>query len=166
MPVGLHHCWGHSCAADAVSPVDWRRNLEFVHVGDDSSLTLREEHRGIFNVHQRMPADGTPSLKSIQGTAHTLMNHPACETLGWQFYSWIGIQTQARQLRGKYICTSRALAILSAIDLHSYCAILLKLCKLYQDVCLTASGLVLYFFMINIRLQAGSELLIFCSKLM
>ena len=34
----------------------------------------------------------------------TLMNHPACETPGWQFivYSCVEIWTQARWLRGEY----------------------------------------------------------------
>ena len=35
-------------------------NLEFVEGAGDSSLALCEGHRGIFNVHQLMPADGTP----------------------------------------------------------------------------------------------------------
>ena len=51
------------------------RNLEFSHGAGDSSPTLREAHHGIFNVHQLMSADATPSLTSIRGTAHTLMNH-------------------------------------------------------------------------------------------
>ena len=50
----------------------------------DSLPSLREGHRGIFNIHQQMQADGTSSLTSFWGTAHAMMNHPACETLGWQ----------------------------------------------------------------------------------
>ena len=39
-----------------------------------------------------MLADETSSLTSIRGKAHTLMNHPACETLGWQFRGGLGIK--------------------------------------------------------------------------
>ena len=35
-----------------------------------------------------------PSLSSIRGTAHTLMNHPACETLGWQFIAGSGFKSR------------------------------------------------------------------------
>jgi len=38
----------------------WGRNLEFVNGAGNSSPTLREGHHAIFNVHQLMPADGTP----------------------------------------------------------------------------------------------------------
>ena len=75
--------------------------------GDNSSPTLCEEHRGIFNIHHRMPADGTPSLTSTQGTGHTLMNCPACESLRWQFivYSLGGIQTQKETALKRWMCT-------------------------------------------------------------
>ena len=36
------------------------RNLEFFHGANDSSPSLREGHRGLFYIHQLMPADGTP----------------------------------------------------------------------------------------------------------
>ena len=39
----------------------------------ECSPTLHEGQCGIFNIHQLMSADGTPSLTSIQGTADTLM---------------------------------------------------------------------------------------------
>ena len=55
------------------------------HGAGDRSPTLRKGLLGIYNIHQTMPADGTLSLTSIQGTAHTLMNHPACETSRRQF---------------------------------------------------------------------------------
>ena len=58
------------------------RNLEFVHGAGESSPILRKGHSEIVIVHQLMPADRTPSLMSIRGTAHMSMNHPACETLG------------------------------------------------------------------------------------
>ena len=41
------------------------RSWEFGPSAADSSPTLHEEHRRIFNIHQLMPADGTPSLTSI-----------------------------------------------------------------------------------------------------
>ena len=34
------------------------------------------------------------ALMSIQGTAHTLMPRPACETLGWGFIFWSGFKTR------------------------------------------------------------------------
>jgi len=52
-----------------------------------------------YNIHQRMLADGTPSLTSIQATAHTLMNHLA-KHRNDRIYSRVGIQTQTRWLRG------------------------------------------------------------------
>ena len=60
------------------------RNLGFGYGAGDSTPTLCEGHCGIFNGNELMPADGTPNLTSIQGTAHTLTNHPACETPGYQ----------------------------------------------------------------------------------
>ena len=36
------------------------RNLELIQGAGDNSPTLRERHRGIFNVHRLMLADGTP----------------------------------------------------------------------------------------------------------
>ena len=51
----------------------------FVHGARDSSPSIRERHHGIFNVNQLPLTDGTPSLTSIRGTVHTLMNHPDCE---------------------------------------------------------------------------------------
>ena len=41
-----------------------------------------KETMGIFNVHQLMSVDGTPSVTSISGTAHTLMINPICEIPG------------------------------------------------------------------------------------
>ena len=52
-------------------------------------------HCGILNVHQRMPAHGTFSLTSIQGTAQTLMNHSACKTPGWLFIA--GLELEPRR---------------------------------------------------------------------
>ena len=43
---------------------------------------LCEGHRGIFIVYQTMLVAWTPSLTSIQGTAHTLMHCLECETPG------------------------------------------------------------------------------------
>ena len=34
------------------------RDLEFARGADDSSLTLREGHLGIFSIHQLLPKDG------------------------------------------------------------------------------------------------------------
>ena len=45
-------------------------------------LLFTQGLRGIFNVHQLMPADEAPSVTSVRGTAHTLMNDPACGTPG------------------------------------------------------------------------------------
>ena len=44
----------------------------------DSSPTLLKAHRGVFNVHQLMAADATPSLTSIQGLAHTHSDESPC----------------------------------------------------------------------------------------
>uniref|UniRef100_UPI00358E24CD histone deacetylase 4-like isoform X1 n=2 Tax=Myxine glutinosa TaxID=7769 RepID=UPI00358E24CD len=55
-------------------------SLECGHGASDSSPILRKGHHCTFIVHQLMLADGTPSLTSIRGTSHTLMNHPAYET--------------------------------------------------------------------------------------
>ena len=44
--------------------------MEFVQGSGDSSPTFQEGHCAIFNIHQLMPADGTPSLTSIRGMAH------------------------------------------------------------------------------------------------
>ena len=60
--------------------VSYGRNLEFAQRAGDSSPTLGEGHLGIFNVHRLILADGTPGLTSMRGTAHTFMNHSACET--------------------------------------------------------------------------------------
>ena len=57
----------------------------FGHGAGDSSPTLREGHCGIFNIHQLMLADRTPSLPSIRATTHTSMADPACKATGWQF---------------------------------------------------------------------------------
>ena len=62
------------------------------------SCFFHEESRGMFNIHQLMPADGTPSLTSIRGTAHTLMNHSACETPGWQFIAGSGFKPRLDSL--------------------------------------------------------------------
>ena len=54
------------------------------------SLTIHKWHRGTFNGHQLMPADGMPVSLPSEGL-HTLMHHPACEahfkllrSPGWQ----------------------------------------------------------------------------------
>ena len=44
---------------------NYSRNFLFFHGAGDSSPTLHEGHREVFNVHQLMPADGTPSLTPI-----------------------------------------------------------------------------------------------------
>ena len=41
--------------------------MEFGSGAGDSSQTLREGQRGIFNIHKLIPADLTPSLTSIRG---------------------------------------------------------------------------------------------------
>ena len=58
--------------------------MELGQGSGNSSPTLCEGHRGIFNMHQLMLADRTPSFTSIQGTAHRLMKH-GDETLGQRF---------------------------------------------------------------------------------
>ena len=75
--------------------------MEFGHGASDSLPILRKGYRGILKVNQLMPVDETPSLTPIHGTAHTMMKHPTCETLEMTVYSWVGIQTQARQLSGE-----------------------------------------------------------------
>ena len=60
------------------------KNLQFARSAGDRSPTLCEEHCVIFQVHQLMLADGTPSLTSIWGTAHTMKHDPACKTPRWQ----------------------------------------------------------------------------------
>lgn len=51
-------CWEHSCATDAVPAVAFR----VPHLG--------KGNHGIFNMRQRMLAEGIPSLVSIRGTTH------------------------------------------------------------------------------------------------
>ena len=59
------------------------RNLNFFQDAGDSLPTLPEEYREFLNVHQLVPAHGTPGFKYILGTnMNTLMNRPACETPG------------------------------------------------------------------------------------
>ena len=65
-----------------------RAGIYFVHGAGDNSPTLREGHHWIFNIHKLLRDDGTPSLTSIRGTAHTMMYPPACETPGRQFIAW------------------------------------------------------------------------------
>ena len=48
-----------------------------------------------------MPADGMPNLTSIQGTAHTLMPRPHMLNTRMAVYGCVGIQIQARRLRGE-----------------------------------------------------------------
>ena len=43
-------------------------------------------------------ADARPSLMSIQETAHTLMNHPVCETPGWQFIAGSGFKSRPHRM--------------------------------------------------------------------
>ena len=70
---GLHwvvcHCF----------PAVVRQEFVIVQCASDSSPTLHEGYRRIFKAHELMQAHGTPSLTSIRGTAHTLMNLPAGE---------------------------------------------------------------------------------------
>ena len=55
-------------------------------------LLFHEGHHGIFNVHQRMLTDGTIRLMYMRETAHTLINHRACETPGRQFIADSGFK--------------------------------------------------------------------------
>ena len=87
--------WGHICAFAAVPSAGYGRNLWFVQGAGDESPTLREGHRGIFNVHQRMLADGTPRDGTHIDESPWLWN--TRKTV----YSRVEIQTQARQLRGE-----------------------------------------------------------------
>ena len=43
-------------------------------------------------------ADVTSSLTFNRETAHTLMNHPACETPGWQFIAGLGFEPKRDNL--------------------------------------------------------------------
>ena len=92
--------WWRGCADDAKPSVGWGRNLELVRGAGNSSPTLHKGHRGIFNVRQLMPADGTPrfNVHPRDGT-HTLMPRPTWEmtvSLGPRFKSRLdgrGIRT-------------------------------------------------------------------------
>ena len=57
---------------------------------------------GIFNVHQLMTTVGMPSSTPIRGTAHT-DESPYMWSTRIIVYSWVGIQTQARHLRGECV---------------------------------------------------------------
>ena len=52
----------------------YHRNLEFGHDVGNTSPILHEGHHGIFSIHQLMLANGPPSLTSIRGITHTLIN--------------------------------------------------------------------------------------------
>ena len=86
------------------------RNLEFVHGAGDGSPNIHEGHHGIFDVHQLMLANGTPSLTPIQGMAHKLMNRPACETPGWQFIAGSGFKLMLDSLE-ESMHTSRSVVL-------------------------------------------------------
>ena len=72
--------------------------MEFVQGASDGSPILHEEHSGIFNIQQLVPADGTSSLTYIRGMIHTLINHPTCETLGRQFVAGSGFKPRPDNL--------------------------------------------------------------------
>ena len=71
-----------------------------------SHLPFTTDTVGLFNIYQLMPVDGIPSLMSIRGTAHSLMNRSACETPGWQFIVWLGFKSRLHSSEGS-VCTSR-----------------------------------------------------------
>ena len=62
---------GSIAVADAVPLAGEGRNLSFIQGAGKYSSTLREGHRGIFDVHKLMLADRTPSLTVIRGGRHT-----------------------------------------------------------------------------------------------
>ena len=70
-------------------------------------LLFVKDFNGIFNIHRLMPADGTPSLMSICVMAHTMMNHLACETSGWQFVAGSGFKPRLNSLEAS-VHTSRS----------------------------------------------------------
>ena len=74
-------------------------SLGIGHYARDSPPTLHERHReGIFNVYQLIPEDATPISTSIWGTAHALINHPACKILGWPFIAGLRFETRLDSL--------------------------------------------------------------------
>ena len=59
----------------AFAAVVWAGVCNLFRVSVIAHQRFEDTDRGVFfNVHQLMVADGTPSLTSIRGTAHTLMN--------------------------------------------------------------------------------------------
>ena len=63
-------------------------------------LLFHQWQRRIFNINQLIPADVTPSLTYVRETAHTFMNHPACETPGWQFIAESGFEPRLESSEG------------------------------------------------------------------
>ena len=75
---GYHQFSQWCCTAtDAVPPIGETSNFAFGQGAGNSAPNLHKGHRGIFNVHQGMLTDETPSLTSIRGMSHTLINHTA-----------------------------------------------------------------------------------------
>ena len=66
-------------------------------------LLLAKAHMGSFMSIKQCWQMGHSSLASIQEMAQPLMNHLACDTLGWQFIAGSGFQTQAKQRRDEYV---------------------------------------------------------------
>ena len=60
-----------------------------------------------------MPADKSSGFTSFRWMAHPLMNHVACENTKVTVYSWVEIQTQARQLKGECTYLKAILSVLA-----------------------------------------------------
>ena len=67
-----------------------------------------------------MSADGTHSLTSIRGLANTLMNHPACETMGRHFIAGSGYKPRRDSLEESSVHTLRSSCQSSVSSIHSY----------------------------------------------
>ena len=90
------NCWHHLCAAQGCRVVSLDEGvavlqmhcpllimagiLNLAKVLTIELPTLHKEHHGVFTVHQKCWQWDTHL--TFQGTAHTLMNHPVCETPG------------------------------------------------------------------------------------
>lgn len=58
--------------------VSYGGNFEFVQGAGNRSPPLREGHDGIFNIHQLIPADGTPVYHPSKGRyTHSCLALPA-----------------------------------------------------------------------------------------
>ena len=101
----LCHCWECGCAADVVSIVNLRRNVEFSQRTSGRSPTLREICQWIFNVHQLMLWEGMPIWMFMWRTAHTLIPFPICETPR-QFIAALGFKPKLDN-SGASVPTSR-----------------------------------------------------------